>query len=491
MSERPPADGSRAGASPAPNALAQDPLAQGSLADSTRRIAALAWPVLIGQLSVLAFGTVDTLLVARYAAEDLAALAIGGSAYITVFIGFMGVVLAISPIVGQLFGAGQHAQAGRQAHQAVWVALGLSVLGSLLLAFPYPFLALSKATPEVAEKVRGYLLVLAFSLPASLLFTVYRGFNTAVSRPKAVMLIQVGGLALKVPLSVALVWGVPALGLPPQGVVGCAVATAIAMWGQALIAGLVVRRDAFYAPFALLGRGLDAPDRKSLAAHLKLGLPMGGSILIEVSGFSFMAIFIARLGTTPVAGHQIAVNLVTLMFMVPLALGSACTTLVAQRVGARDALGARRLAWHGLGLGCAVAALLGGLVSMMDRSIIGLYTQDPVVTAAALPLIAWVALFHLADAAQTIAAFVLRAWRIATVPLVVYALALWGIGLGGGFTLAFDLTGHAPPSAQGARGFWVTSTIGLIVAALALCGYMAWMLRRMAREAAPPATSAA
>jgi MATE family multidrug resistance protein len=116
--------------------LADGSLAQGSLADSARRIATLAWPVLIGQLSVLAFSTVDTLLVARYAAVDLAALAIGSSAYITVFIGFMGVVMAISPIVGQLFGAGQQAQAGRQAHQAVWVALGLSVVGSLLLAFP-------------------------------------------------------------------------------------------------------------------------------------------------------------------------------------------------------------------------------------------------------------------------------------------------------------------------------------------------------------------
>jgi MATE family multidrug resistance protein len=129
-------------------------------------------------------------------------------------------------------------------------------------------------------------------------------------------------------------------------------------------------------------------------------------------------------------------------------------------------------------------------VSIFDRRIVGLYTQDAVIAAAALPLIAWVALFHFVDAAQTVAAFVLRAWRIATVPLVVYAVALWGIGLGGGFTLAFDLTGHTPASLQGARGFWVTSTIGLIVAAVALCGYMAWVLRRMSRESSvTPAAS--
>lgn len=466
------ADPSQGGPSPADH----------SLGDSVRRIAALAWPVLIGQLSVLAFSTVDTLLVARYAAVDLAALAIGSSAYLTVFIGFMGVVLAISPIVGQLFGASQHAQAGRQAHQAVWVALGLSVLGSTLLAFPYPFLAMSQATPEVAEKARGYLLVLAFSLPASLMFTVYRGFNTAVSRPKAVMLIQVAGLGLKVPLSAALVWGVPALGIPSLGVLGCAIATAVAMWSQALVAWLVMRRDPFYAPFDLHGRGLDAPDRKSLGSHLRLGLPMGASILIEVSGFSFMALFIARLGTTPVAGHQIAMNLVSMMFMVPLAIASACTTLVAQRVGARDALGARRLAWHGLAVGAVVAAVLGGSVSLLDRAIVGLYTQDALVAAAALPLITWVALFHFADAVQTVAAFVLRAWRIATIPLVVYGVSLWGLGLGGGYTLAFDLMGQTPAGLQGARGFWMSATAGLIVAAVALCAYMAWVLRRMAKD---------
>ena len=160
-------------------------MSAGALAQSARRIAPLAWPVFVGQLSVLAFATIDTVLVARASAIDLAALAVGSAAYVTVFIGLMGVVLALSPIVGQLYGAGDRTEAGRQVHQALWVAAALALLGSLLLIFPYPFLALSGASPAVAEKVRGYLLALAFSLPASLLFTVFRGFNVAVSRPKA------------------------------------------------------------------------------------------------------------------------------------------------------------------------------------------------------------------------------------------------------------------------------------------------------------------
>ena len=184
---------------------------------NVRRILPLAWPVFIGQASVLAFATIDTLLVARVGASDLAALAVGSAAYITVFIGFMGVLMALSPIVGQLHGAGRDAEAGHQVHQALWIALALALLGSTLLVFPTPFLALAQASPEVGEKVRGYLLALAFSLPASLLFTVYRAFNTAVSRPKAVMVLQLGGLALKLPLSTALVFGVPALGVPALG----------------------------------------------------------------------------------------------------------------------------------------------------------------------------------------------------------------------------------------------------------------------------------
>ncbi|RVU45018.1 MATE family efflux transporter [Rubrivivax rivuli] len=456
-------------------------------ADSLRRIVPLAWPVFIGQVSVLAFATIDTLLVARAGANDLAALAVGSAAYITVFIGFMGVLMALAPIVGQLHGAGRDAEAGHEVHQALWIAFALALLGSTLLVFPAPFLALAQASPEVGEKVRGYLLALAFSLPASLLFTVYRAFNTAVSRPKAVMVLQLGGLALKVPLSTALVFGVPSIGLPALGVTGCGIATALAMWAQALAAFMLVRRDPYYQRFALTGHGLHRPERARLLAMLRLGVPMGAAILVEVTGFAFMAIFIARLGTTPVAGHQIVVNMVSLLFMMPLALANATGTLVAQRIGAGDHADARRLGWHGLALGCAIAAVMGAAVYVLRAPVLGLYSQDAAVLAAALPLVAWLAVFHVADAAQTIAAFVLRAYKIATVPVLIYVAALWGVGLGGGYQLAFNVSGQVPVALQGAPGYWVAATAGLVVAGVALSAFMLWMMRqqRDAQQAAP------
>src|SRR5664279_6256487 len=271
------------------------------LGPSARRIAPLAWPVFVGQVAVLAFSTVDTMMAARASALDLAALAIGSAAYISVFVGLMGVVLAVGPISGQLFGAGRLHDSGHEAKQAMWLALALAAPGCALLFFPDPFIALARAEPAVATKVRGYLLGLAFALPPALVFTAYRGFNVAVSRPKAVMAMQLGALALKVPLSAALVFGVVvptpfgAWHVPALGAAGCGLATAVVMWVQLGAAFWVLRRDAFYRPFGF-GAGIVRPRRASLGPLLRLGVPMGLSILVEVTGFTFMSFFVSRVG---------------------------------------------------------------------------------------------------------------------------------------------------------------------------------------------------
>ena len=148
-------------------------------------------------------------------------------------------------------------------------------------------------------------------------------------------------------------------------------------------------------------------------------------------------------------------NLVSLMFMMPLAIANASSTLVAQRIGAGDPSDAHRIGWHGVEIGVAIAAAMGSSVYLLREGIVGLYTRDAAVIAAALPLLAWVAVFHVADAAQAIAGFVLRAYRIAVVPLVIYALAIWGVGLAGGYTVAFDLTGLTPAALKGAVGVMV------------------------------------
>ncbi len=449
----------------------------GFAADS-RQILKLAWPALIGQLSVVAFATVDTLLLGRQSAVDLAALAVGGAVYMTIYVALVGVVLAVGPIAGQLYGADRLEDAGAQLHQSVWLALLLSVPGCLLLWLPWPFLVLADASPAVEFKVREYLAMLSLAVAPSLLFTVFRGFSTAVSRPKAVMVLQLVGLSAKVPLAIVLVQGHAASGLPALGVAGCAISSVIAFWLQALLAWQLLRRDPFYDRFALRGRGLHRPDRAALKALLVLGLPIGGSLLIGISCFTLMAIFIARMGTAPVAGHQIAINLVSLLFMVPWAMAQASSTLVAQHVGAAELPAARRVGWHGVELGLLTATALGGGVYLLRKPLIALYTHDATVAAVALSLLAWVVLFHIADAAQALASSILRAWKITTVPMLIYVAALWGVGLGGGSLLGFDILGGTPDALRGAPGYWAAATGGFVISGIAMCSLLAWTTRQ-------------
>ncbi|MCE4557662.1 MATE family efflux transporter [Roseateles cellulosilyticus] len=429
-------------------------------ADSVRRLAPQAWPVLVGQLAVLMFSTVDTLMLGRVGPEDLAGLAVGSAAYFSIFVGLMGIVMAVGPIAGRQFGAGDLPGSGRSFVQAQWLALLLCVPGCLALAFPEPFIWLAQLDAAQANKVRAYTRPEAIALPAALLFAAFRGFSTAVSRPKAVMAVQLMGLAAKVPLNAVLVFGwgpIPAL-----GVAGCGWATALAMTAQSLAALMLLRRDGFYTPFRIASLWRTRPVVAELWALVRLGLPMGGSILVEVTGFTFMAFFVARLGATPVAGHQIAVNLVAMMFMVALALATAAGTLVAQHLGAGEKAQARIVGRHAMTLAALVAASVGAIVGLAREPIVALYTADAKTAAAALPLLVWVWFFHFGDALQTVAAYVLRAYQVATLPMIIYVVALWGVGIGGGYALAFHVPGN------GALGFWQAATAGLLTAALLL-----------------------
>jgi MATE family multidrug resistance protein len=263
-------------------------------------------------------------------------------------------------------------------------------------------------------------------------------------------------------------WGAGPGGL---GVAGCGLATACAMGLQMLLGLRALRRDAVFAPFGLRRQLWSRPNGAMLRAHLRLGLAMGLSVAVEVSGFTFMALFIARLGPAASAAHQVCANVVSLLFMGSLGVANACGALVAQALGAGDRVAARRLGWHGLLLGGALAALLGGVVTLGRDAVARLYASDAAIIASTAPLLAWVFVFHVADAVQTVAAFVLRAWQVALWPLLVYAGAVWGLGLGGGFALAFGVL-PLGPGLQGPAGFWAGASLGLCAAGVALTGLL-------------------
>ncbi len=445
----------------------------GAPASFTRRVASLAWPILVGQLAVISNGVIDTVMTARYSATDLAALGLGASIYVSFFVGLSGVMQALSPVIGQLYGAKKHEAIGDEVRQGVWLALFLSVIGCLLLLFPQILLDIAKAPPALEDRVREYLSLLALALPATLGFRIYGSLNTATSRPRMVMAIQIVGLMIKIPLNALFIFGAPdLLGIPALGTPGCAIATTITAWLAVGIAWVIVRRGAHYRQFNLFGRGLGRPVWRAQSELLKLGVPMGLSYLIEVTAFTFMALFIARLGNETLAAHQITANFGTVLYMLPLSIANATGTLVAQEIGAGRLAAARHAGRAGVRLGALLAVGVGVLVWLTREIIIGAYTPDAQVAAAAMPLFFFIAFYQLFDSWQVGTAYVLRAYKVATVPTIMYAFALWGMGLGGGYLMGFDVLGGTPAMLQGAAGFWLGNSLSLAIVALALSWYL-------------------
>ncbi len=449
----------------------------------TARVAALAWPILIGQLAVIANGVVDTMMTARYSAIDLAALGLGASVYVSIFVGLSGVMQALSPTIAQLYGAKKFDAIGNEVRQGVWLALFLTLIGAIALCFPQPLLNIAQASPELNDKVLSYLQLLALALPATLGFRVYASLNTAISRPRMVMLLQVSALLLKIPLNALFIFG--GLGLPAFGAPGCAIATAISAWLALLAGWLIVRYQPFYRKFTLFGKGLGAPDVKAIKSLLKLGLPMGLSFLIEVTAFTFVALFIARLGSDTLAGHQITANFGTVLYMLPLSIANATCTLVAQEIGSGRLANARHTGQAGVRLGVLLSVSIGVVVWIAREQIIGLYTPDVRVAAAAMPLFFFIAFYQLFDSAQVGTAYVLRAYKVATIPTLMYAVALWGMGLGGGYLIGFDVLGLSPDWLKGAAGFWLGNSLSLALVGVALIWYLKRVQRLLAHEAQP------
>lgn len=425
-----------------------------------RDILRLGWPVFVAQIAIMANSVIDTVMAGRYSTVDLAAVGIGASIYYSIFIALMGVLLALTPIASQLYGAGRHAEIGEEVRQAAWLAVVLAVACFVALRYPDPFLAFSRLEPAVEAKTRAYLEAASWGVPGQLLFRVFYGFSTAVSRPRAVMAFNIIGLAVKVPLNWVFMYG--KFGAPELGGVGCAVASSIMVWVTCALVWLWCLVESDYRRYGVFARW-SWPRTKYLWRQLSLGLPIGVTFFVDVTGFTFMALFIARLGPANSAAHQIAANFAALLFMLPLALGNASSVLVGQAIGSHDMPRARSTGLWGIGTALAIAVVVSAAVFLATESIASLYSVDAGVRQLAGRLLALVAVYHLADSVQAVAVNVLRGYKRAVVPMLIYAVALWGVGLGGGYSLGLaGIEGFAAP--LGAPGFWIASTAALFLA---------------------------
>jgi len=450
-----------------------------------RKLIHLAWPVFIAQAAIMLNGLIDTLMAGRLSALDLAAIGVGSAIFGAVVVTSLGVLLALTPIVAHLYGSGQHAEIGEEVRQSAWIALAVALLVVGLLWHPDPLLAIARLDPVVEVKVRTYLHAMMATVPAALGLRLFSGLSSGIGRPRPVMLLNLFALSLKAPLNALFMYG--GFGLPALGAAGCGVASALCAWSACLLAWLWCAHWEEYREFALFARW-SWPQRKRLAEFLKLGLPIGATFLVDVTAFTFMALFIARLGPIASGAHQIAANLAVLCFMLPTSIGYAAGVLSGQALGAKRPDAARRIGLRGFALGLGCAAVVAAMLALGHAALARFYTTDANIQALAAQLILLVALYHLTDGLQTVAVNLLRGYKRATASMLIYAVALWGIGLPLGVTLGLGDRFGAP---LGPAGFWLAATAALTLAGTAVTAYWLRISAAAIQNAPAPATTSA
>jgi MATE family multidrug resistance protein len=427
-------------------------------------IARHAGTVLVGQLAVMAFGVTDTIVAGRFSQEALAALSVGSAIYITVFVALIGILQALLPAWAELHGGKRMEDLGRSVRQSLYLGALAALIGGLVLLFPGPLLRWTQVPDALQADVRSYLGVLSLALPAALAFRIYSTLNQSLGKPLLVTWLQGLSLLLKIPLTIWFAFG--GLGLAPQGAVGCAWATVLVNYLFIACALYLLRTQDLYRPYAIWRR-LERPDWGAIAAFARLGVPAGLAVMVEVTSFTLMALFIARQGTLAAAAHQVAANLAAVLYMFPLSLAIATSARVSYWLGAGNPAHARRAIRSGFKLGLAVALTLAAAIALGRWQIAGVYSRNPEVVAVAAGLLGWLAVYHLGDATQALCVFVLRCYRVAVTPLVAYCVLLWGVGLTGGYALAYEGLGGWPAQHSPAA-FWRAAALALGLLSLIL-----------------------
>ncbi len=431
------------------------------------RLLRLCGPIMVAQVAQTTMSFVDTLMAGQVSATDLAAVAVATSFWLPLILLVQGVIMALTPIISQLNGARRHGEVAGAVHQGFWLTILVTIPAMLALYYSPQALHWMDVEPLLAEKTTGYLHGILWGMPGYALYQVLRNFSEGLSHTLPTMVIGFIGLAINVPANYILIHG--KLGMPALGGVGCGYASALVFWAMLVAMVIYTRRSPLLHSFNVFTR-LSSPDWPRIGRLFRLGFPIAMAIFCEVTLFTVVALLLAPFGSEVVAGHQIAINFSSMIFMIPLSLGMAMTIRVGHSLGENKAEQARMISIAGIVFGCLVA-ILTALMTVWGRHWIGaLYTDNTAVLDLAAGLLLLASFYQISDSAQVIAAAALRGYKDTQTIFYITFVAYWLCGLPAGMVLG--LTDWLVP-AMGPHGFWIGFLIGLSVAALMLI----WRLR--------------
>lgn len=441
-----------------------------------RSLLALAIPVIIAQISQTAMGVVDTIMAGAYSATDMAAVAVGTSIWLPAILFGHGLLLALTPVIAQLNGAGRRDRIAHQVRQGFWLAAAVSLLVIIVL-YNSKFVIdmMHNIDPQLADKAVGYLHAIMWGAPGYLFFQVLRGQCEGLSKTKPGMVIGFLGLLVNIPINYIFIYG--KFGMPELGGVGCGVATASVYWFMFLAMRWYVKRAPSQRDILPHEGSSLRPDWPAMKRLFGIGLPVALALFFEVTLFAIVALLVSPLGIVSVAGHQIALNFSALMFVLPLSLGVSATIRVGYRLGEGSVEGARIAAYAAIAVGIAMACCTALFTATFREQIALLYNDSPAVVAMASHLMLLAAIYQISDSIQVIGSGILRGYKDTRSIFFITFIAYWLLGLPSGYVLA--LTDILVP-AMGPSGFWIGFIIGLTFAAIMMAMRMRWLQRQPA-----------
>lgn len=452
-----------------------------SIWNESRRVSLLSIPIVATQLGQISNGFVDVMMVGRLGSPELAGVALGNATYFLFALIGIGILLAVGPMVSQAYGAGKHDPIGRTTRQALWLATLLSLPVLLIMwnaKLPWILMQQDAATMDYAE---GYLQATMWGYLPFMWFNALRNFVEAIARPLPITIIILMGILLNIGANYGLMFG--NFGLPRLGLTGTGWATCIVHWFMFTCIALYVAFQHPYRSYGVL-RKLRTPDFGYFRELLRMGLPIGGSIGLEVTLFSATAFLIGTYGAVPIAAHQIAIQCAAIAYMVPLGIGLATSVRVGQNIGAKDFSAAAISGYAGMGLSLIFMSCTALLFLLVPNFIVSIYldTNDPTNIATTLQVVSLLgiaALFQLFDGLQATALGALRGLKDTRIPMVMGFIAYWLIGMPTGLGLGFGL-------GMGPEGFWWGLVIGLLAASIMFTHRFVRMTNRLKDDSLLP-----
>jgi len=430
--------------------------AAGSLRGELRAQLSLAAPVVLIHLGMIAMSVVDIAVVGHHSSTELAGVAIGNSLAFALLSFGLGSLLVLDPLVSQAVGALDREAIALALRRGLVLAVLLTVPVSIALLFTSPVAHLLGVQPGLMPAAEGYVRAILPGVLPFYGFVALRQVLQSMRRLRPLLLVMLFANLLNLFLDLALVQG--RFGLPAMGARGCGIATTIGRWFQ--FVGVLVLAWPVLAPY-LRGRVPGVLRPGPLLRMLLLGLPIGAHLVTEIGGFSLVALWMGRLGEVPASSHQVAINIASITFMIPLGVSIAASVRVGRAVGAGEQAGVRRATRVATVLGVLVMVVSATILALFPGPLAALYSSDPAVCVLAAELIVLVAVFQVFDGLQVVSAGILRGTGNTRFPFLAFLCGFWALGMPLGYWLCF----HAE---MGPAGLYWGFTAGLGVVALML-----------------------